>query len=40
MRQFECINIACRNVIYSDCVINDICSTCADVISGDMERDR
>ena len=39
MRQFECINIACSNIIYSDDVVDDVCWSCADVISGDAERD-
>ena len=40
MRQFKCINIACKNIMYSDSNPKDICSRCADVISGDMGRDR
>jgi hypothetical protein len=39
MRQFKCINIACKNIMYSDSDPKDICSRCADVISGDMGRD-
>ena len=39
MRQYKCINVACKTVIYSDGDPKDVCSRCADIISGDSMRD-
>jgi hypothetical protein len=39
MRKFNCLNIACKNIIYSDSDPKDVCSSCADIISGDAMRD-
>ena len=39
MNQYKCINVNCTNVLFSDSNPKDVCFACAEIISGDAERD-